>query len=176
MDEAAFEELVRREDPPMIIVTAATDSERAGCLVGFHSQCSIDPPRYAVWLSKANHTCRVALQTTHLGIHFLSDGHGSLAHLFGERTGDETDKFEQCDHVAGPHGVPLLTGCQNRLVCRRTAMLEEGSDHICFVAEPVDATVTEFEPLRFSAVAGLKAAHTSAERPTPADSRADDRP
>jgi flavin reductase (DIM6/NTAB) family NADH-FMN oxidoreductase RutF len=76
----------------MIVVTASYGDERAGCLVGFHSQCSIAPVRYAVWLSRANYTCRVALQASHVGIHFLSREDESLARLFGEQTGDEIDK------------------------------------------------------------------------------------
>ena len=35
-------------------VTTATDGAQAGCLVGFSTQCSIEPPRFGVWLSKLN--------------------------------------------------------------------------------------------------------------------------
>ena len=45
---------------------------RAGCLVGFHSQSSIDPRQYAVWLSKANHTYPVALRSELFAVHFLT--------------------------------------------------------------------------------------------------------
>ena len=31
----------------MVVVTTAQGDERAGCLVGFHAQSSIEPPRYA---------------------------------------------------------------------------------------------------------------------------------
>jgi flavin reductase (DIM6/NTAB) family NADH-FMN oxidoreductase RutF len=55
-------------DTPLIVVTAAGGDEQAGCLVGFHCQSSIEPVRYCVWLSKANHTYRVALRSTHLAI------------------------------------------------------------------------------------------------------------
>ena len=58
-------------DAPLVVVTAASGDQRAGCVVGFHSQCSIEPPRYAVWLSKANRTYRVALFATHVALHVL---------------------------------------------------------------------------------------------------------
>ncbi|HEX8931084.1 MAG TPA: flavin reductase, partial [Actinomycetota bacterium] len=45
-DQAALDRLVDRLDYPMLIVTAETDGERAGCLVGFATQCSIEPPRF----------------------------------------------------------------------------------------------------------------------------------
>jgi flavin reductase (DIM6/NTAB) family NADH-FMN oxidoreductase RutF len=68
MDTDAFDALMRSLDPPLIVVTTAVGDERGGCLVGFHAQSSIDPGRYCMWLSKANHTYRLALRSTHLGI------------------------------------------------------------------------------------------------------------
>ena len=40
-----FEECVAELDYPMIVVTVASGAERAGCLVGFSTKCSIDPAR-----------------------------------------------------------------------------------------------------------------------------------
>jgi flavin reductase (DIM6/NTAB) family NADH-FMN oxidoreductase RutF len=71
MNTDAFDGLMSSLDPPLIVVTTAVGDERGGCLVGFHAQSSIDPGRYCIWLSKANHTYRLALRATHLGIHFL---------------------------------------------------------------------------------------------------------
>ena len=71
MSATAFDAVVKRLDDPLIVVTTASDDERAGCLVGFHTQCSIEPLRYAIWLSKANVTYRVGLFASHLAVHFL---------------------------------------------------------------------------------------------------------
>jgi flavin reductase (DIM6/NTAB) family NADH-FMN oxidoreductase RutF len=46
---------------PLIVVTTADERERAGCLVGFRVQSSIEPQRYRVLLSKASYTYPVAL-------------------------------------------------------------------------------------------------------------------
>jgi flavin reductase (DIM6/NTAB) family NADH-FMN oxidoreductase RutF len=51
--EHDFNTLMAALDSPLIVVTAADERERAGCLVEFHVQSSIDPQRYCVWLSKA---------------------------------------------------------------------------------------------------------------------------
>jgi flavin reductase (DIM6/NTAB) family NADH-FMN oxidoreductase RutF len=51
-----FNALAGGLDYPMFIVTVGDGARRAGCLVGFAAQCSIDPPRFMVWLSKKNHT------------------------------------------------------------------------------------------------------------------------
>src|ERR1035438_6014175 len=92
MTDDAFSTIISFLDTPLIVVTTAEGQERAGCLVGVHTQSSIEPARYCVWLSKANHTYRVALRSTHLAIHFLTSHDLALAELFGTQTGDRTDK------------------------------------------------------------------------------------
>ena len=79
-----FNTLMGGLDSPVIIVTTADERERAGCLVEFHGQSSIEPRRYCVWLSKANYTYRVALYSSHLVIHFLTADDLPLAELFGQ--------------------------------------------------------------------------------------------
>src|SRR3954469_5839322 len=117
-------------DPPLVVVTTAVGDERGGCLVGFHAQAGIDPDRYCVWLSKANHTYRLALRATHLGIHFLAEDQLSLAERFGTLTGDDVDKLEGVSSAVGEADLPLLDDVPNRLLVRRIALLDEGSDHV----------------------------------------------
>jgi len=64
MAEHDFNSLMAALDCPLIVVTTADERERAGCLVEFHAQSSIEPQRYCVWLSKANYTYRVALHSS----------------------------------------------------------------------------------------------------------------
>jgi flavin reductase (DIM6/NTAB) family NADH-FMN oxidoreductase RutF len=140
-DPDPFAELVARLDAPLLLVTTAADDERAGCIVGFHSQSSIDPVRYSVWISKENHTYRVALFASHLALHLVTpDDHG-LLELFGGTSGDHTEKFALCDWAPGPGGVPLLTQCPNRVVIERTSVVDVGGDHVCFAGAPVRAEV-----------------------------------
>ena len=82
-DREALDRLVNLLDYPMLIVTAEADGERAGCLVGFATQCSIHPPRFAVWISRQNHTFGVARRAGVLAVHFLSTADRALAELFG---------------------------------------------------------------------------------------------
>jgi flavin reductase (DIM6/NTAB) family NADH-FMN oxidoreductase RutF len=168
-----FGALMRSADPALLVVTAADERERAGCLIGFHSQSSIAPARYCVWLSKANYTYRVALRGEHLGLHFLTAADRALAERFGTLTGDTADKFAGLVVSAGPGGVPLLGACPHWLVTRRTALLDEGGDHVCVVGEPVAGhTGPDFAPLRQSAVGHLHPGHGAAERPGPPSERA----
>ena len=165
-----FDAVVSSLEPPMVVVTVAVDGERSGCLVGFHSQCSISPTRYAVWISKANHTYEVAVHAGHLAVHLLADTDRDLAALFGTTTGDEVDKFAECEWTEGPGGVPLLDRCPRRIVLRRTGFFDEGSDHVCFAGEPVEVEVGgegAFRSLRLPAVDGLTPGHEATDRRPP---------
>jgi len=131
-----FDRFVSLLDPVALIVTATAGGERSGCLVGFHSQCSIEPPLLAVWLSRVNHTYRVAAGASHLGVHVLGERDRDLAELFGGTTGDEVDKFSRCAWHAGPHGVPLLDGCVHRGVFDVIERHDVGGDHELYVLAP----------------------------------------
>lgn len=159
-----FDELIHAVNTAMVVVTVAVDGEPSGCLVGFHAQCSINPRRYALWFSKANHTYELALQAEAYGVHFLGAGDLSLARLFGTTTGDEIDKFELVEWTEGAEGVPLLDACPTRMVLRRHALFDAGEDHLCVVGEPVAAQCdTGFTPLRLRDVEHLEPGHEAEE-------------
>jgi flavin reductase (DIM6/NTAB) family NADH-FMN oxidoreductase RutF len=168
-DGDAFDAVMGPIDPAMAVVTTAGGTERAGCLVGFHCQCSIEPSRYAVWLSKANHTLRVALLAEHVAVHLLDESDGDLAELFGTTSGDDVDKFARCEWTAGPAGVPLLARVGNRLVGAKHTVVDDGSDHVCFILAPVrgEAEASGYRPLRLSAVRHLEPGHEAEERQRP---------
>jgi len=131
-----FNELAGDLEYPMFIVTARAGDEPLGCLVGFATQTSIDPPRFAVCLSHANHTYRRGRDASVLGVHCVPADASELAELFGGETGDEVDKFARCSWRAGPGGTPLLDACPNRFVGRVLERLDAG-DHDAILLEPV---------------------------------------
>ncbi|MFI5664470.1 flavin reductase family protein [Streptomyces sp. NPDC051684] len=122
-------------DPELCVVTAEADGERAGCLVGFSSQCSIEPVRYVVWLSKANRTHRVAKEAGHLAVHLLGRDQYALARLFGGESGDRVDKFATVEWGRGPHGTVVLGTARAWLVGRVVGRFD-GGDHVGFVLAP----------------------------------------
>ena len=131
-------ELVSDLDYPMSIVTATNGTERAGCLVGFATQCSIDPPRFLVCLSDKNRTFRVARGAEVVVVHLVPAEADALAQLFGSETGDEVDKFERCAWHEGPSGTPVLDDCGNWFAGRILDRIPAG-DHCALLLEPFDA-------------------------------------
>jgi flavin reductase (DIM6/NTAB) family NADH-FMN oxidoreductase RutF len=134
--ERAFHALVGNLEYPMFIVTARAGEEPLGCLVGFATQTSIDPPRFAVCLSHANRTIRRGQEADLLGVHCVPADAEELAELFGGETGDEVDKFSRCAWREGPGGVPILEDCANWFVGRVVWRADAG-DHDVFLLEPV---------------------------------------
>ncbi|KOX36555.1 MULTISPECIES: flavin reductase family protein [unclassified Streptomyces] len=148
----------------MYVVTAATaDGERAGCLVGFASPCSVDPPLFMAWLSTANRTYRVARRASHLAVHLLRSDQKETAALFGGRTGDDTDKFARVEWRPGEGGAPVLADSRAWLVGRVLERFEGGGgDHVGFLLAPVEQSPPDpggASLLRLADVADLTPGH-----------------
>jgi flavin reductase (DIM6/NTAB) family NADH-FMN oxidoreductase RutF len=134
----AFEALVGDLEYPMFIVTARAGDEPLGCLVGFATQISIDPPRFLIGLSHTNRTYRRGRDAGVLGVHCVPGDAADLAELFGGETADEVDKFARCAWHHGPEGVPILDDCANWFV-GRVLWRHDAGDHDAFLLEPVAA-------------------------------------
>ena len=156
----AFEDVVALLNYPMFVVTTRWEEQRSGCLVGFASQVSINPPRFLVGLSNKNHTYGVAVNAEHLAVHLLTREHLALATLFGEQTGDEIDKFAQCEWRTGPHGLPILDDSASWFSGRILERLELG-DHVAFLLAPENGSAPDDlgELITFSDVRDLEPGH-----------------
>jgi flavin reductase (DIM6/NTAB) family NADH-FMN oxidoreductase RutF len=135
---AGMDAFIGRLDPEMCVVTAVAGGERAGCLVGFASQCSLRPVRFVVWLSELNHTFRVARDAEVLAVHLLGREQHGLAERFGGRTGDRTDKFEGLRLREAYGGAVVLEDVPAWFV-GRIVTRAGGGDHIGFVLDPVES-------------------------------------
>jgi flavin reductase (DIM6/NTAB) family NADH-FMN oxidoreductase RutF len=148
-------ELVSELDYPMYIVTVAARGERSGCLVGFTTQCSINPPRFLVCLSERNRTFRVARAAELAVVHLVP----AEAGLFGGRTGDDVDKLAHCEWSPGPGGAPVLGECPNWFAGRILSWLPVG-DHWAMLLDPFEArSDPERRPFTFHRARRIDAGH-----------------
>jgi flavin reductase (DIM6/NTAB) family NADH-FMN oxidoreductase RutF len=128
-----------RADAPLVVVTTTgADGERSGCLAGFTTQCSIDPPRFLVCLSRVNHTFGVARWSSVLCLHLLGCDQVVTASLFGEVSGDDLDKFAGVGWHPGVDGVPVLDDCAAWMTVRIVDRFDVG-DHQALLTAPIDA-------------------------------------
>jgi flavin reductase (DIM6/NTAB) family NADH-FMN oxidoreductase RutF len=126
-------------DYPYFVVTVRSpEAEMSGCLAGFVTQCSIDPPNFLVCISKVNHTLGVAECSPGMGLHLLGQDQVDLARLFGEETGDLVDKFALVDWRLGSTGAPLLVDAAVSLEGQILGHFSVG-DHEAFLMRGVRA-------------------------------------
>ena len=123
--------------PPAVLVTAASNGDRAGCVVPFHTQCGRDPIRYAVWLPTGSHAHDVARVATHIAVHVL-DGGAPAVEALATADGDvPADWFGRCEWRPGPGGVPLVAGWASALVLRLVSVRVEPGGFACLIGELV---------------------------------------
>lgn len=153
-----FEQLTSALDVPLFIVTLAAGERRAGCVVGFGTQTSIDPRRFLVCLSRRNHTFGLAREVDVLAVHLVPRARRDLAELFGGETGDDVDKFARCDWRPGPRGLPILEGCPSWFAGTIVARHDLG-DHEGCLLEPFEARHARGELLYLHDVSELEPGH-----------------
>jgi flavin reductase (DIM6/NTAB) family NADH-FMN oxidoreductase RutF len=141
-------------DYPMFVVTTTAGGVRAGCLVGFATQVSINPSRFLIGLSNKNHTYRVARDASRLAVHLLESSSRDLAELFGATTGDEKDKFASCTWQPGPDDVPVLDEAVAWFSGQVLSQHPTG-DHVGFLLE-VDAAEVRRHPQRLLTLSDVK--------------------
>ncbi len=135
-DVDAFECIVADIEYPMFVVSVAVDGDVDACLVGFTSQCSIDPPRFAVFLSKNNHTFELARRATLLAVHLVRPAQHEMAeHFGGTSEKDDPAKLDDWPWRPGPDGVPLLADCD--WFAGTIELNFDAGDHVAFVLSPL---------------------------------------
>jgi flavin reductase (DIM6/NTAB) family NADH-FMN oxidoreductase RutF len=152
-----FSALMGALNYPMFIVTTTDGVRRAGCLVGFGGQCSIQPARFMVWLSQQNYTYEVARHADRLAVHIPTPRNRDLAVLFGSQSGFTVDKFSRCSWHDSPDGIPLLADCPQWFIGRIVRRYDTG-DHDGILLEPTRVTdAVERGQLDFHAVRDIEA-------------------
>jgi flavin reductase (DIM6/NTAB) family NADH-FMN oxidoreductase RutF len=134
--ERVFQAIVSDVEYPVFVVTAASRGDVGGCLVGFTTQCSIEPLRFLVCLSKQNQTWEVARHADSLAVHVVGPEQRDVAEHFGSQSSkSDPDKMRRWPLVEGPDGVPVLAECDWFL--GRVLRQFDLGDHTGFLVEPI---------------------------------------
>ena len=139
-----FSTIVGRLDYPMFVATTIGAGERAGCLVGFATQTSIDPQRFLVCISDKNRTHRVLQDASAIALHVVPEGADDVVELFGGETADDVDKSARCEWHEGPDGLPILDRCPSWFAGRIVERHPLG-DHVGHLVEPFAGEVGDVE-------------------------------
>ena len=155
-DLDAFDAVADQLDYPMFVVSAAADGEVDACLVGFTTQCSIEPSRFAVFLSKANRTYEIARTARTLIVHRVRAEQLDVAeHFGGSSEHDDAGKLAEWKWSAGPDGAPVIADC-DWFAGRIEAQFDVG-DHVAFVLAPFGGHCGRGRQLGFQAARDIEA-------------------
>jgi flavin reductase (DIM6/NTAB) family NADH-FMN oxidoreductase RutF len=138
-DPVDLDRFSAKTDVPLTIVTTVASGVQAGCVVGYWTRSSIDPPRFLVCISRQNHTFEPAMSSGEIAVHLIPAKAVDIVRLFGSETGDEIDKFAHCDWREGPGGLPILAACPTYAVCKVLDRIDVG-DHVALLVDPVSVT------------------------------------
>jgi flavin reductase (DIM6/NTAB) family NADH-FMN oxidoreductase RutF len=155
-DTSAFDCIADDLDYPMFVVSAAADGEADACLVGFTSQCSIDPVRFAVFLSKQNHTYELAARASVLVVHRVrAEQHELAEHFGGKSEKDDPGKLAEWPWRPGPEGTPVIQDCD--WFAGKVERTFDAGDHVAFVLAPFDGECRGESQLGFQAARDIEA-------------------
>ena len=104
---------------------------------------SANPPSVIVCVDESTRSYRGLTEGDYFAVNLLNADQAGVARLFASKI---DDKFEQCESVAGPHGLRLIADSLATLICRRSFVTKHG-DHAIVIGTVVDGNVADRQPL-----------------------------
>src|SRR4051812_8177821 len=103
-DTAAINDVLKRLDPAVWLLTAEADGRRGGLVATFVNTASIVPelPRVVVGLAKQHHTAGLVAASRAFTLHLLDVAQVDLVWRFGLHSGRDGDKLAGLDVRPGP--------------------------------------------------------------------------
>ncbi len=132
----AIAPMVDRLDYPLFVVTVASPEERSGCLVGFATSVQHRAAPVPGLRLQGEPHLNLAKTADGLALHLLGADQHDMASVFGEETGDKTDKFDRVSWTDGVTGSPILSECAAWLEGTIIDRVDVG-DHVACVVIPV---------------------------------------
>jgi flavin reductase (DIM6/NTAB) family NADH-FMN oxidoreductase RutF len=148
----------------VFVISVKEDGSPSGMVAGWQMKCSIDPPLFAVSLSKKGFTHKLIQQSKEFVVAVPNESLTEEVKYFGSVHGDEEDKFniskietEKAHYVK----TPLISRATINFECKLYKQTDSG-DHIIFIGEILAAHVNEDSKVLLN-VGGSKGDHVFKE-------------
>ncbi len=143
MEKVSIRESFEKFKPESCVFVISVDREGKpnGMIAGWNMKCSMDPPLFAVSLSKKGYTHRLIRESREFVIAVPNKELEDTLVLFGSTHGDEIDKFceSKVETVeAEMIRSPLLRKATINLECELVKEVDSG-DHIIFIGKVLTA-------------------------------------
>ena len=133
----------------MFIVTANAGGEPLGCLVGFTTQASIDPPRFIACLSHRNRTYRLGKDARALGVHAVpADAERPRRSSSAARPPTRRTSSRARRGTKGPRASRSSSAARTGSSAASWRATDAG-DHDAFLLEPIAGSSTEEDEFTF---------------------------
>jgi flavin reductase (DIM6/NTAB) family NADH-FMN oxidoreductase RutF len=139
---------VNRQFVTGVTVVTAKDGEKPrGLAVNAFSSVTLDPPTVMVAVQRTSSTHDCLFRATHLAINILSTEQLDVVKTFATKA---EDKFAGLDWAPGPFGSPLIARSSAQMEGEIRERLQ-ASTHTLFVCRVLHATVSDHQPMVYSA-------------------------
>jgi len=139
MEKVSTKEAFNKFKPESCVFVISIDENRkpSGMIAGWNMKCSIEPPLFAVSLSKKGHTHKLIQQSKEFVIAVPNKELKEAVLLFGSTHGNEVDKFAESKiETAKAEFVksPLIKNATINFECKLFKEVDSG-DHIIFIGK-----------------------------------------
>ena len=146
IDEATFRSVLGRFASGVTVVTARSEDGRDhGMTVSAFCSVSLNPPLVLASIDQETEMFAVLNEVEFFGVNILDVDQEAISRRFAEHDGN---RFDGVGYERGKSGVALLDGVLAHAECRIVARHEAG-DHMLFVGEVEDASVSGDRPLLY---------------------------
>jgi len=113
-------------------------------IANWHTKCSMDPPLFAVGLSKRGNTQRLIRESREFVVAIPNKDMVEAVKVFGTAHGNQIDKFKESgvETMRGELKTPLLKDATANMECKLFKEVVTG-DHYLFIGEVVSAPVQD---------------------------------
>jgi len=154
MKEATIKESYDKFKPESVVFVITIDEEGkpAGMVAGWNMKASIDPPMFAVPLSKKYHTHKLIRKSKEFVIAVANKSLEDEVRFFGSTHGNEVNKFKETGietEKAKFIKPPLIKQATINLECKLVSETDAG-DHILFLGEILASYINEDKKVLFN--------------------------
>ncbi len=115
---------------PVTIITANHKGKSSGFICTWVTQVSFSPPLIMAAVNPRHYTYELIKSNNAFAVNILGSNQSTLVDLFGKRSGETVNKFENIEYESGMTNSPILSECVAYFDCRVVWEKEAGDHHI----------------------------------------------
>ena len=126
-----------------VLTVTGKDGAIAAATINWVTQASFTPPLIAIGVKAETHAHALIKEAGIFALNFLGKGQQAAAFAFFKPTEVKDHLLSGEPYHAGSTGAPILDNAPAYVECRLVASVEGKGDHSVFVAEVIDAGLSQ---------------------------------